>query len=126
MDLPARLRNPENLTMNSPASSWIKDLKDRDATIRYRAAVMVGAADEDADEAVPDLVELMKDSDARVREAAAGALKHIGSRQRVRPASNPVFKGLKFLSLGVLYLIQFLIGLAVFVLLLLKLILSFK
>jgi HEAT repeat protein len=72
----------------------IADLKDRDESVRIRAAWGLGKAkDVPAAEAVPALSQALKDSSPYVRAAVARALGALG--QDARPARDALKKALK-------------------------------
>jgi HEAT repeat protein len=58
----------------------IEALKDKEADIRWSAAIGLGSFGEEATDAIPALQAAQRDDDARVREAARVALSRIDAR----------------------------------------------
>jgi HEAT repeat protein len=65
----------------------IEMLKDRDADIRWSAAIGLGLFGEEARDAIPALQAAQRDRDARVREAAGVALSRIDP-EKFPPSSS--------------------------------------
>jgi HEAT repeat protein len=66
----------------------IEVLKDKDADIRWSAAIGLGYFGEQAKDAIPALQETQRDRDARVREAAGVALSRIDPSQFPDPSKQ--------------------------------------
>ena len=60
----------------------IAALKDRDATVRYGAALAVPLCGHEAAAAVPTLIDMLQDKDPLVRAAAAAAFPALGPKSR--------------------------------------------
>ena len=65
-----------------PTSYWIKELKNPSYVARMRAANALSNLGPEAKQAIPDLIELLGDSEPLVRWAAADTLGHFGSDAR--------------------------------------------
>jgi HEAT repeat protein len=71
----------------------IEVLKDKDADIRWSAAIGLGYFGEQAKDAIPALQEAHRDRDARVREAAGVALSRIDPSQFPDPSKHRATRG---------------------------------
>jgi HEAT repeat protein len=69
---------PEPVYQGRPLWLWRQELKHRDVTARCRAAAVFAVVRPPVREAIPDLIECLRDSEQAVRTEAAVALGHMG------------------------------------------------
>ena len=84
---------PEPVFRGRPLHVWRQELKHKDATARCRAAAVFAVVRPPVQEAIPDLIECLGDSEHAVRSEAAVALGQMGPPARAAvPALTKLLK----------------------------------